>query len=400
MIDLTKLPKNLPVPDAAMQAHSAAVAAMLCDEIERAGGAISFAHFMHLALYAPGLGYYSAGSRKFGEAGDFVTAPEISSLFSQCVARNCQQVLHDLAGGDILELGAGSGAMACDILRYLDEQGSLPQRYLILEVSADLRERQQAYLRAQLPQLFERIIWLDALPQATLRGVIIGNEVVDAMPVHLFRIHEQGQIAECDVAWRNGEFVFCERTITQGALYEHVLALKESLPSDTLYPGYLSEVNLFSQTWLQSLAGALQQGAILLIDYGFPRHEYYHPDRSMGTLMCHYRHHSHDNPLILLGLQDITAHVDFSCLAQAGGEEGLQLLGYTTQAQFLLASGLDALMAQSDPQDVRRHIALTQQVKKLVMPNEMGELFKAIAFGKGYEVRLPGFSQYDLSSRL
>jgi len=402
MIDTSKLPKNLPLPDEEMSAHSLQLSQFIRDVIDKSAGAIPFEQFMHLVLYSPGLGYYSAGSRKFGAEGDFVTAPEISAIFSQCLARNCQQVLAQLAPADILEVGAGTGVMARDILAYLESQQCLPEHYFILEVSADLRARQRESIAVSLPHLLDRVVWLDALPQDGFRGVVVGNEVIDAMPVHLFRLEEEARVMELYVEWRDEEngFAFCDREIVQGELFDSIVRLKENLAADTLYPGYLSEVNLQCQAWLKSIANMISEGVLLLVDYGFPAHEYYHPDRKEGTLMCHYRHHSHDNPLLLLGLQDITAHVDFSALASGGRLSGLDLKGYTSQAQFLLSSGLDNLVAQSDPNDIRRHMALVQEVKKLVMPNEMGELFKVIAMSKNFSDELMGFAQFDLSDRL
>ena len=245
----------------------------------------------------------------------------------------------------------------------------------------------------------ERVVWLDELPKG-FRGVVLGNEVLDAMPVHLFRFQSDESIAELCVEWDGKEFAFCDRELTEGELFEHVVRLKKGLGAETLYPGYVSEVNLQSQAWVQSIADALESGVVLLADYGFPQHEYYHPDRAMGTLMCHYRHHSHGDPLILPGLQDITAHVDFTAVALSGQAAGLQLMGYTTQAHFLLSSGLDDMVAQSDPHDAKKHLEITQQVKKLVMPNEMGELFKVIAMAKQYSGDMIGFAKHDMSDRL
>lgn len=399
-MDLTQLPKNLPAPDADMLAHSQQLTVHIRQCMAQAGGEIPFEQFMHLALYAPGLGYYSAGARKFGESGDFITAPEISSVFSQCLASNCKAVLDGLGGGCILEIGAGSGAMARDILLSLEEQNSLPDQYFILEVSADLRARQRDLIEVTAPHLLDRVDWLDSLPVSGFQGIVLGNEVVDAMPVHLFRMEDAQTVSEAYVTWQGDGFAYRYHPKNEGPLFDYVMALKQSLPEDTLYSGYVSEVNLQSRAWMQSLANMLERGAVLLLDYGFPQQEFYHHDRSMGTLMCHYRHHSHDNPLILPGLQDITAHVDFSALAAFGHNAGLNLAGYTTQSHFLLASGLDAVVATSDMSDMRRHMELVQQVKKLVMPNEMGELFKAIAWVKQYDGILPGFAQHDLSERL
>ena len=383
----------LPSPSADELAHSEQLQTLIRDEINAANGLITFARFMELALYAPGLGYYAAGARKFGEAGDFVTAPEISPLFSQCLAQQCQQVLRHI-GGDILEFGAGTGAMASDVLLELERLNSLPGHYFILELSADLQQRQQETLRRRAPHLFERVEWLSALPAPGFKGVILANEVVDAMPVHLIRF--EGQVGrEGFVGWEGDGFVWRDGPPSTPELQQHITTLQESLDSETFCTGYTTEINLAQRGWISSLGELLAQGVALIIDYGFPRHEYYHPERACGTLMCHYRHRAHGDPLILAGLQDITAHVDFTALAEAALESGLEVLGYTAQAQFLLATGLGERIAAVDQSDMRRYLEMTQQVKKLTLPNEMGELFKVLALGRGYEGLLNGFMLQD-----
>lgn len=385
---------ELPIPGADEQAHSEKLQALIRAEIDAANGLITFAHFMELALYAPGLGYYAAGARKFGEAGDFVTAPEISPLFSQCLAQQCQQVLQYIDGGDLLEFGAGTGTMASDILLELERLDCLPDHYFILELSADLQQRQQETLRRRVPHLFERIQWLSALPEPGFKGVILANEVVDAMPVHLIRFDEQG-VREGFVGWENDRFVWCDRPLSTLELQQCVTTLQQQLDGETFCPGYTTEINLAQQGWMGSIAQLLQRGVALIIDYGFPRHEYYHPERSGGTLMCHYRHRAHADALILAGLQDITAHVDFTALAEAAHEAGLDVLGYTAQAQFLLATGLGERIAAVAPDDTRRYLEMTQQVKKLTLPSEMGELFKVLALGRNYDGMLNGFILQD-----
>lgn len=343
-------------------------------------GPITFAKFMQLALYAPGLGYYSAGSRKFGKEGDFVTAPEISSLFSVCIAKQCQQVLTYLNQADILELGAGSGVMAADILLELNKQHCLPEHYFILEISADLKERQQVLLKERLPDFFDRIIWLDKLPE-TFSGIMLANEVMDAMPVHRFK----GSSQEYYVDSQSERFYW---KLAKPSSSELANAIKRlDLPEN-----YSSEINLQLPAWLQSLSDCLEKGVLLALDYGFPRHEYYHPERSMGTLMCHHRHKTHDNPLILVGLQDITAHVDFSAVVEGAEKAGFALAGYTHQAQFLLNLGLADLAAAAMTDDISR-FEISQQIKLLTLPSEMGELFKAIALSKNVEMDLLGFEQ-------
>lgn len=389
---------ELPPPDPIAAQHSARLQAAMRSAIEAAGGAISFARFMQMALYQPGLGYYSAGARKFGAAGDFVTAPELSPLFSRCLARQCRQVLAEIGGGDILEFGAGTGVMAAELLLELERLDTLPGQYLILELSPDLRQRQHHTLARRAPHLLQRVSWLDALPHAGLQGVILANEVVDAMPVHLVRFLED-DVAERYVAWNGRAFEWREHA-PQADLQQAVDLLLDELGTEVFCPGYLSEINLAQRGWINSLSGVLQTGAALIIDYGFPRHEYYHPDRTTGTLMCHYRHRAHGDPLILAGLQDITAHVDFTALATAAQRAGLDVLGYTSQAQFLLATGLTEMVAQLDPDDTRHYLQFTQQVKKLTLPNEMGELFKVLALGRGLSERLQGFVLQDRRQRL
>lgn len=385
---------GLPAPDADALIHSEKLQTLICAEIAAANGLITFARFMELALYAPGLGYYAAGARKFGEAGDFVTAPELSPLFSQCLAQQCQQILQGLNGGDLLEFGAGTGAMARDILLELERRGSLPDHYFILELSADLQQRQQETLRRHVPHLFERIEWLKQLPAPGFKGVILANEVVDAMPVHLIQFEEKG-VREGFVAWQEGRFVWCDRPLSTPELQQRITPLQQALGDETFCPGYTTEINLAQQGWIKSLADFMEQGVALIIDYGFPRHEYYHAERTGGTLMCHYRHRAHADPLILVGLQDITAHVDFTALAEAALKSGLEVLGYTSQAQFLIASGLGERLAEVDQNDTRHYLEITQQVKKLTLPSEMGELFKVLALGRGYDGMLDGFMLQD-----
>ncbi len=398
-LNFSFLPAGLPQPDAESQSHCNAVAQVIREAMNAQAGLISFARFMDLALYSPGLGYYSAGSRKFGATGDFVTAPEISPLFSQCLAQQAQQVLGLLGGGDILEIGAGSGVMACDVLLELEQLGSLPGSYFILEVSADLRERQQCLLKERIPELVNKVVWLDTMPEPEFCGLVLVNEVLDAMAVHRFSISPDS-ICESHVKWLDGRFVWQEVEFQRGRLFDYLTQLRNELGDDTLFPGYLSEVNLVLHPWMALLAQTMARGVALIIDYGFVRREYYHPDRSAGTIMCHYRHRSHPDPLILPGLQDMTAHVDFTAVAEAASAARLDVLGFTTQAHFLLACGLDKRVAASDPNDVRQHLALTQQVKTLTLPSEMGELFKVIALGKNVDDALLGFSFTDLRGRL
>lgn len=381
---LGELPE--PAPDA--QAHSRRVAEHIRAAIRAAGGMIPFSRYMDLALYAPGLGYYSAGARKFGAAGDFITAPELSSLFSRCLARQCAEVLAEVPQGSILELGAGSGVMAADVLQELQALGALPAEYLILEVSADLKERQRQTLISKAAGLFSRVRWLDELP-TKFSGVIVGNEVLDALPVERF-LKRPGGFDEYCVREEGESLTWSTRPA--GEQLAAVLAAFETTLAEPLKPGYVSEINLSVMPLVSSLAAALERGALLLMDYGYPRAAYYHAERSMGTLMCHYRQRAHDDPFFYPGLQDITAHVDFTAVAEAGTASGLDLAGYTTQAHFLMALGVAGLAGA----DMRA----AQQVKLLTLPEEMGERFKAIGFSKGIEADLSGFALRDLSRSL
>ncbi len=358
-------------------------------EIESSGGWISFAHYMDLALYAPGLGYYMAGARKLGRDGDFVTAPEISRLFGRTLARQVRQLAQ--AGlTDVLEIGAGSGALAADLLLELERLGNVPGRYWILELSPDLRERSRDTLAARAPHLLERVAWLNGLPPS-FEGVVIGNEVLDAMPARVFQ-RIGGNIVEMGVVFEDGKPGWSP--VPPGASPPKV--------DPACFPagGYCSVVQFVAQAFIHSLGSALTRGVALFFDYGFPRREYYHPQRSSGTLMCHYRHRAHDDPFFLPGLQDITTHVDFSAIAQAGRETGLDLLGYATQSQFLVSCGITELLAEVPADNVAAYAPLAAQAQKLLSPAEMGEFFKIIALGKGVSGPLLGFEFADKSHTL
>ncbi len=383
---------SLPIPNEAALQHSRAVQELIRADITAAGGWISFARYLELALYAPGMGYYSGGAAKFGGAGDFVTAPEISPLFGKAVARQAAQIL-ELMGdksGDILEFGAGTGKLALDLLLELEKLEHLPGRYLILEVSAELRQRQRELFEKHAPHLSARIDWLEHLP-AKFNGLVLANEVLDAMPVHLV-VWRDSDLFERGVAWDGAALEWRERPLIDGELLAAARAL--NLQVD---PGkdYVSEINLAARGFMRSLASVLQQGAIVLIDYGFGHSEYYHPQRDQGTLMCHYRHHAHADPFYLPGLQDITSHVDFSAVAEIAVTAGLELLGYTTQAHFLLNCGITEILAQTPAENTRDYLPLAQQLQKLVSPAEMGELFKVIACGKNIQQPLRGFGSGD-----
>jgi SAM-dependent MidA family methyltransferase len=375
---------QLPAPPPEAAALSERLKQAIAAEIGRGGGWLSFARYMELALYAPGLGYYMAGARKLGRDGDFVTAPEISRLYGRTLARQLKQ-LAELGLADLLEIGAGSGALAADLLVELERLGCLPRRYLILELSPDLRDRSRDTIARRAPRLVERVAWLNGLPRE-FTGVIIGNEVLDAMPVHVFR-RDVGSLVEMGVTIRDGNFEWAPRPAGPPPA-----GLDPSLfPAD----GYRSEAHFVARGFVRSVGDALAQGVAFFLDYGFPRHEYYHPQRAGGTLMCHYRHRAHDDPFRLPGLQDITAHIDFSAIAQAGREGGLDLLGYTNQAQFLVNCGITDLLSETPPENAAAYAPLAAQAQKLLSPAEMGELFKVIALGRGVAQPLLGFASGD-----
>lgn len=385
---------SLPTPDKDAITHSQGLATIIRNKIIEQGGAISFQDYMEMALYYPGYGYYVAGSRKIGKEGDFITAPEISSLFSYCVANQCQQVLEAIPQGSILELGAGLGTMAADILVHLDRQDSLPEHYYILDLSPELKQRQYQTLQEKVPHLLGKVEWLLALPEE-FNGVVLGNEVLDAMPVVMFK--QEGQtITETYVAiGGDDEFVFTD----QAPGNELSTAIANIPLVETNLP-YQSEVNLNLQPWMQSMSEMIAKGSLLLIDYGYTRQEYYLPERNNGTLLCHYQHHVHDDPLIYPGLQDITASVDFTAVAESADAAGFDVAGYTTQAAFLANTGLEFLFVEmlSDKPAVQYQLA--QQVRMLSLPSEMGERFKVIALNKNLDMPLMGFDSMDQRFRL
>lgn len=340
-----------------------------------------FVRFMQQALYAPGLGYYSSGQQKFGKKGDFITAPELSPLFSQCVARQCFQVLSSLTSPIILEFGAGSGVMAVDILLMLENLNVLPEAYWILELSVELQQRQMHLFKERAPHLLPKVKWLSTLPDSSFEGIILANEVLDAMPVHKFRM--QNTLEEAYVAVKEKAFIW-HWDQPSDSLKKAIEQLDVDFTN-----GYESEINPFMEGWIKSLSACLSRGLILLIDYGFPRREYYHPDRSMGTIMCHYQHRAHSNPLLSVGLQDITAHVDFTAVAESAVNNDLDVEGYTHQAAFLIDCGITDLL-QNAKDDIEQ-FNWNNQVKQLTLPSEMGELFKVVALTKEFEEELLGF---------
>ena len=382
--------QHLPHPHPTASAHSEKLRQHIRQQIASSSDLLSFDRFMDLCLYAPALGYYSTGHQKFGIGGDFITAPQLSPLFSQCIARQTQQILQQISQGNILEFGAGNGAMACDILLYLAQHDSLPAHYFILEISPDLQQRQQQLLQQRCPDLATRVIWLQQLP-TNFNGVILANEVFDAMPVQRFaRINNK--IQQYFVTEKNQQFAW-QLDEPSDELVQRVSNLQQHFSTAN---NYTSEISCLISSWIKTIAAQLTKGVLLIIDYGFSEREYYHPQRNSGTLMCHYQHRAHDNPLILPGLQDITAHIDFSLVANAAAENNLEVLGFCTQAFFLLSCGILDLI----PKNPRDHIRANQAIKQLTLPHEMGELFKVMALGRDIDTSLIGFSMQDLRERL
>jgi len=381
---------TLPKPSADAKEHSEQLSSLIQNKIKEAGGWISFADFMHLALYAPELGYYSGGSKKFGKAGDFVTAPEISPLFAQTVSNQIAQVLQ-LTHGNILELGAGTGKLGADILLTLAKLECLPAKYFILEVSDHLRQIQLETLQKKLTtDLLQHVEWLNELP-ATFDGIVLGNEVLDAIPAHIVHVTQQS-LCERGVRFDDG-FKWQDKEITQKNLIDLVT-------HQNLLQGYITEFCPAATGLVASLATMLNRGIILMIDYGFTAREYYHPQRNLGTLMCHYQHYAHTEPLIHVGLQDITAHVNFSSIAMLCEADGINLAGYASQAQFLMNCGILDVMSLVSPNDLARYAPLAAAAQKLLSPAEMGDLFKVIAISKGFEEPLIGFVTGDKSYTL
>lgn len=390
---------SLPPASESALAHSHSLQALIRDRIHTAGGWISFEQFMNLALYAPGMGYYTSGATKLGSAGDFVTAPEISPLFARTLAQQVLQISQQIHQADILEFGAGSGKLALDLLLELKKIDALPNKYFILEVSAELRQRQHTLFASKAPHLAHLLEWLEQLP-SQFNGVILANEVLDAMPVHMVIWHNNA-LFERGVTWQNDQFAWQDRPVHNAELHDSASQLMPLInPSGDLIHPYVSEINLAATYFMRSLASILHQGVILLIDYGFGRTEYYHPQRNQGTLMCHYRHYAHNDPFYLPGLQDITSHVDFSAVRRTAEDAGLLLAGYTTQAYFLINCGITEILAQTSVDDTNNYLAQANQLQKLVSPAEMGELFKVIAFEKNFSESLIGFKSGDMSRLL
>ena len=389
---------GLPKLEPEVLLHGERVRAFLGEQIARVGGALDFAEFMRLALYAPDVGYYAAGMTKFGAAGDFVTAPEVSPLFARTLARQVAEVLGELGSGEVLEFGAGSGAMALELLLELERLDALPIRYLILEVSASLRAVQRERLVQAAPHLLERVVWLEAWPQDFV-GVMLGNEVLDAMPVRILEV-TAGEPLRLAVSDSAQGFVWAKLPACADDL--RVLAELTAARGEAFAEGYQVEFHPDVPGWMRGVAQALKQGVVLLFDYGAAARELYAPERWMGTLRCHLRHHAHNDPLVYPGLQDMTAWVDFSRVARCAHDSGLDVLGYTMQAHFLLGCGLAEVYEQAFATAEREvdRLRLAQGFKTLMMPGEMGERFKVLALGRSVEGDLAGFGVRDFRGGL
>lgn len=379
----------LPTPSPIEQDLSRQLLAEIIKEINEYGP-ISFARYMELALYAPDLGYYRNGLKKFGPTGDFTTAPEISPLFSKCIARQCREILQQLGGGDILEFGPGSGVMAAVILKTLAQQNALPNHYYLLELSAELKDRQYKTIAAEAPEFLSRVIWLQQLPKTPFRGVVLANEVLDAMPVYRFGFY-QGLKEFLVKHDENGLSWALSKPSTH--LIQPVLELEVDFAE-----GYTSEINLYLAPWIKNIAELLTEGVILITDYGMAQREYYHKERACGTFVCHYHHLVHDNPFWWPGIQDITSQVDFTAVAIAATNHDLDVAGYIHQAGFLLSLGITEEM--NNEHAFKNHHILAEQIKRLTLPQEMGEAFKAIALTKNYDHPLLGFAWMNQIERL
>ncbi len=381
----------MPEPDAVARAHSARVVADVRGAIEGAGGFITMAGYLQRVLYAPGLGYYVAGARKFGAAGDFVTAPEMTPLFARAVAVQVDAILRVSGAREIVEFGGGSGAFAVDLLAALEARGALPSRYVIVDPSPDLRQRQRALVVERLPGLLDRVDWQDA-PPPSIDGVVLANEVLDAVPPQVIE-RRGGVYFERGVAW-DGALREAARPLPPGLL--HTLA-EERFPPEG---DYLSEINPAAEALVEDIGRRMLQGAMLLFDYGFPQGEYYHPQRNRGTLMGHYRHRAHADLFLWPGLSDLTAHVDFTAIALAGERAGLSVAGYAQQAPFLVGCGILEQLRETGEPTTAAYLREAAAVQKLLSPAEMGELFKVIALARSINIAWPGFAVTDHSHRL
>ncbi len=388
---------DLPEPTIEEMAHSQKLSELIKQKVIAAGGWIDFEQYMQLALYAPGLGYYSAGAQKFGETGDFITSPEVSPLFAQTLANPVSVLLKKIPQAKIIEFGAGSGKLAADLLCALDALDQLPDEYLIIEVSAELQQRQRETLQQTVPELLDRVHWLSSLPQTSLNAIVIANEVLDAMPVQRFSIEENNEVKLLGVEIADTELKLSYQNSTE-ALTDKVLALNENFNHQG--HAYCSEINLNIAPWIKAVSQCINKGAVYLIDYGYPRSEYYSEDRHMGTFLGYYKHRSLDAPLWCPGLQDLTAFVDFTDIAEAAIEHGFDVDGFTSQGNFLINAGLTQVVENLTIENEMQRLNIMQQMKTLSMPGEMGERFKVMGLSKGMDDNIPGFEMRDFRYRL
>jgi SAM-dependent MidA family methyltransferase len=390
-------PDRLPQPDAESRARSERLVDHIRSEMETCSGHLGFARYMDLVLNAPGLGYYRASDGQFGLEGDFVTAPDLSPLFARCVASQTGQILEHLGGGDVFEAGAGSGTLCAGLLNALDDLDRGPSRYLILEPSAALRQRQRESIERKAPRHISRVDWVDDLPAEGFVGVILCNELLDAIPAPRFR-KNGNQVLEAFVCERDGGFDWCYGAPEYEGMIEAVTRIEAEL-GEPFTEGYTSELGSAREAWLSTAAQRLHRGAVLLLDYGHTLSEYYHPQRRDGTLACYYRHRVHADPFLWPGLQDISVHVEFSGLCRAAKAAGLEVAGFTTQAEFLIASGLLDACRELDPGSLE-FVRFANQIKRLTLPGEMGQLVKVLALSRGVDCPLAGFSGRDYCGRL
>jgi len=394
--DTPSVPERVLALDDAAAAHAVRVRAGLMAQIAANGGFLSFERFMDFALYAPELGYYSGGAEKLGRDGDFITAPEVSALFGACVAVQCAEVIGGMEAPILMEIGAGTGRLSLDVMQRLESLNRLPLRYWILDISADLKDRQRKLFEERAPHLLNRVQWLDTPPEGDFEGVIIANEVLDALPVARFRWRPSGA-QELGVVAAGEAFAWGTR-----AAPPDMAAACEVLrgAAGGWDEGYISEYCPRLNAWTRAVTQCLRRGAVLWFDYGLPRAQYYFAQRHEGTLLCHYRHRVHDDPLAYPGLQDITAWVDFTSLAEASRTAEFELAGFTTQAHFLAATGIDQEMQRLAADDAARFARLAGEARQLMLPGEMGERFKVMAWLRGMDLDLRGMALVDLRGSL
>jgi SAM-dependent MidA family methyltransferase len=396
--------KALPEPVAEAKKQSQLLVQRIQAACHLKNGWIKFSEFMNIALYEPALGYYSGGLQKFGEKGDFITAPEVSPLFGQCLANQLSEAIKNLRQSTaekvyVVEFGAGSGVLAADLLLQLEKLECLPAQYFIIELSAELKQRQKQTIKKKAGHLLEHVQWLDQLPEQITSAVVIANEVLDAMPVECFRVvNDNSKVESLMVGFDKNNLVSCYQPAASDILQKVEVFQQRS--QIQFSENYNSEYNPAIVGWLSALESKIENLLILLIDYGYNEKEYYHPDRVNGTLMCYYQHRAHENFFWWPGLQDITAFVNFTDVAYCAVDSGLEVSGYTTQAAFLLANGLSELHASQVTDDVQQQIKLSQPIKTLTLPSEMGDRIKVMALTKNYEKPLTGFSMLDLRNRL